>query len=548
MSVESLYTQTATQAGQKSAGSASDLLGGSSALSGGLNFLDMLLAQIDTLRETHGQKAGTDLSTDKRHIESQAQSETQSTLAMNAQNANTPTCIMPRPEICMPHPSVLPISNNALMAELPLSGEGSEISINLDELLADSATQKTNFWAEQNISPEELLATIKHLNAQTEETSDDIDLEKLTKLIKSFGQQKSEILFSSLNLTPADLDALEQQIKELASKFDQDQDKVLGAGAAARNIEAAAAAAAQEQAATRNNAQKSAQNDLAKELNNIVIGEDGEEAALKIRQGKSSMGEMAMQDSDDAEAYFKNALNKAGAKQSSDYTAQDSNAAQKSAEDKNTASHQKLEQNLIKQQTRVLTTTTLDGDINAMWSNDLPDWMTGHANANPSAASLSQTITQNVQAGHPHPASQTVAATIQKAAGRGENKNITLHLDPPELGRIEVQMQFGEDKALKTKLVIEKPETHLMLQRDAHALERALQDMGLDTNDGGISFELAHDGHEFARDNGRGGGHDHTGGHGSSKTAETDSLELVQSTLDWAIDPETGHTHYSILV
>ena len=103
---------------------------------------------------------------------------------------------------------------------------------------------------------------------------------------------------------------------------------------------------------------------------------------------------------------------------------------------------------------------------------------------------LTQQVTSHSHAAQANPASQTVAATIQKMAGYGTNRNITLHLDPPELGRVEVQMSFGKDKAVKTVLTIEKPETHLMLQRDAQTLERALQDAGLDTENG-VSFELA---------------------------------------------------------
>ena len=85
-------------------------------------------------------------------------------------------------------------------------------------------------------------------------------------------------------------------------------------------------------------------------------------------------------------------------------------------------------------------------------------------------------------------------------------------------------------------------ETYLMLQRDAQLLERALQDAGLDA-DGGLSFELAEHGFDFDQNNQRGGGHDN-GGTGASDEGE--EIEILESTMTWSVDPETGHTRYDI--
>ena len=157
---------------------------------------------------------------------------------------------------------------------------------------------------------------------------------------------------------------------------------------------------------------------------------------------------------------------------------------------------------------------------------------------------LTSAITQAQSASSPHPAMQMVAVNIQKAAGRGENKTLTLQLDPPELGRVQVKLEFGADKALKTVVTAEKPETFMMMQRDVQALERALQDAGLDTSDG-LNFELAEHGFDFDQDNQRGGGHD-KGGTGAGDEAE-DGEEIIESTMTWNVDPESGHTRYDIL-
>lgn len=175
-----------------------------------------------------------------------------------------------------------------------------------------------------------------------------------------------------------------------------------------------------------------------------------------------------------------------------------------------------------------------------------------------SAASLSgqgQSLTTTVQmtslsaqahqAVYPHPATQTVAATIAKAAGTGETKSITIRLEPPELGKVHIRMEFGKDHSVKAHLAVEKPETYMMLQRDAHVLERALLDAGLDTNGNSLSFSMAQDGNPFAQD-GNGGGSGNSGG-GATASGETDTV-ILETRMDWIVDPDTGLAHYNALV
>lgn len=151
-------------------------------------------------------------------------------------------------------------------------------------------------------------------------------------------------------------------------------------------------------------------------------------------------------------------------------------------------------------------------------------------------------LAMNAQsATHAHPATQMVAVNLQKMAVKGKNQNFIIQMEPPELGRVEVRMNIGKDKNVKATLIAEKPETFLMLQRDAQVLERALQEIGLDTGDG-LSFELANQDQEFSHN----GQHDvHTAG---AQGSDTDaSAELIETSLEWFVDPETGHTHYNIL-
>lgn len=154
---------------------------------------------------------------------------------------------------------------------------------------------------------------------------------------------------------------------------------------------------------------------------------------------------------------------------------------------------------------------------------------------------LTNLVTHAPSAGSSHPAIQMIAATIQKSSNDGTNKSITLQLDPPELGRLEIKMSFGKDKAIKAILTAERPETLALLQRDAHTLERTLSNMGLDAN-GGLSFELANDNH-FNNN----GGHDGSNG-GSNNEGESADPDLIESAMTWHVDPETGRMRYNALV
>jgi hypothetical protein len=162
------------------------------------------------------------------------------------------------------------------------------------------------------------------------------------------------------------------------------------------------------------------------------------------------------------------------------------------------------------------------------------------------SANLTQTLTQAQHASSSHPATQIVAAHLQKAAGKGETRNVTLQLEPPDLGKVEVRMQFSaKDKSVKAHMLVEKHETYLMLQRDAHVLERALQDAGLDVNGESLDFELAQDGHEFSHD----GSHDGSSGrHSGNSENEPGEMEAIEASMNWYIDPETGSQRYDLLV
>lgn len=85
----------------------------------------------------------------------------------------------------------------------------------------------------------------------------------------------------------------------------------------------------------------------------------------------------------------------------------------------------------------------------------------------------------------------------------------------------------------------------MMLQRDAQILERSLQGIGLETGDGGLSFELAQD-NMFQNEGDRGGERYQSG---SKSAGGIEGVEdVIETTMTWHVDPETGMQRYNILV
>jgi flagellar hook-length control protein FliK len=117
----------------------------------------------------------------------------------------------------------------------------------------------------------------------------------------------------------------------------------------------------------------------------------------------------------------------------------------------------------------------------------------------PSAATPASTTTAVPAQSAPAPVPiADVAVTIAVQAQSGKNR-FEIRLDPPELGRIDVQLNVDSRGTVSSRLIVERPETLSLLVRDAPQLQRALQDAGLSTA-GGMEFSLA--GQGFANRNG----------------------------------------------
>lgn len=75
-----------------------------------------------------------------------------------------------------------------------------------------------------------------------------------------------------------------------------------------------------------------------------------------------------------------------------------------------------------------------------------------------------------------------------------------IRLDPAELGRIDVRLDVDQNGQLNAKLIVERPETLDMMQRDQRALERALQQAGIDAHRATLEFSLKQNDQQANRD------------------------------------------------
>lgn len=91
-----------------------------------------------------------------------------------------------------------------------------------------------------------------------------------------------------------------------------------------------------------------------------------------------------------------------------------------------------------------------------------------------------------------HVATQ-VAAEIVRNLKNGQTQ-FQMRFDPPELGRVEVNMRVGADGSVQAHLIVDRPETLDMFLRDQRGLERALEAAGLNPDSDNLQFSLKQEG------------------------------------------------------
>jgi flagellar hook-length control protein FliK len=144
-------------------------------------------------------------------------------------------------------------------------------------------------------------------------------------------------------------------------------------------------------------------------------------------------------------------------------------------------------------------------------------------------------LKQSLQALPPH---EQISVQIQNAMQNGTSR-MTVDLQPAELGRVEIKLDVDKDKNVSATIVADRPATLDLLQRDAKALERALQQAGLQTDSGSLSFSLRDTGGQGQGGQGQGGngkaggkGSDGNAGAAASGPAKSDVVALANGYVD----------------
>lgn len=84
---------------------------------------------------------------------------------------------------------------------------------------------------------------------------------------------------------------------------------------------------------------------------------------------------------------------------------------------------------------------------------------------------------------------QQVEFQIKTSIADGSSK-IHIHLDPEELGKVEIKLTVGADGKTGVTVIADNKDTLALLQRDAQSLARTLSDAGLNTDSGSLNFNL----------------------------------------------------------
>lgn len=348
------------------------------------------------------------------------------------------------------------------------------------------------------------------------------------------GMEKSQIINQTLNNATAD--DIAAILKDLTQIIKPQAQQTALKGAAST-----AAGQADAQAAT------SAEQQLAARLNNLMTGAGTKADANMLNGGTNASNPFANADGETMDAAFQRLINQytGGQQAQQGYTpAQGSNGANNAAAQ---AGANAAQNSAAVAPNPLMPITDMGGQAGVLSVADsilqelgLTGTMVNGNGAQ--AAGLTNITTGSQTAGQAHPATHNVAATLHKAAANGANKAITLRLDPPELGRVEIKMSFEQNSKIKAVLTAERPETHLMMQRDQQVLERALQDAGFDT-EGALEFELAQDGHDFGQD----GSHEQFHQGKSGNQYAEDEVETIETVMNWSVDSNTGYVSYDLL-
>jgi flagellar hook-length control protein FliK len=110
------------------------------------------------------------------------------------------------------------------------------------------------------------------------------------------------------------------------------------------------------------------------------------------------------------------------------------------------------------------------------------------APTNPYAATMAAADTSPVVQARSGQMGADIGAEIAKVL-KGEGDGVVIRLDPRELGRIDVRLNFDRDGILRAVLSVDSPAALEMLRRDSGDLTRSLQDAGVRSDGQSLRFD-----------------------------------------------------------
>nr|WP_284700986.1 flagellar hook-length control protein FliK [Rhodoplanes tepidamans] len=151
-------------------------------------------------------------------------------------------------------------------------------------------------------------------------------------------------------------------------------------------------------------------------------------------------------------------------------------------------------------------------------------------------AGATQVTTGRGEASAPVPlAGVPVEITAQAKSGK---HTFDIRLDPPDLGRIHVQLDVDANGTVVPRITADRAETLDLLRRDAGQLERALQDAGLKADQGAMQFSLRDQGGgQHQSDDSPGG---RTAGRGDYETGPEPGVVELRATYGRLLGRNTG--------
>lgn len=89
------------------------------------------------------------------------------------------------------------------------------------------------------------------------------------------------------------------------------------------------------------------------------------------------------------------------------------------------------------------------------------------------------------------PAAQIAPAIVSLATTSSGTQQLTVRLDPEELGRVEIRIEQPKDGAAQVTIIADRPETLNLLLRDQPQLQHALDQAGIPAEGRAVTFHVA---------------------------------------------------------